>query len=111
MRHRRHPNLLPAILLSGLTAALAVEALQPRAGLAIYAVLLPGRPVTGPEAQDPAAPDWRIRRVVAVWPLTILLLDRPPGSPPSGTTGLRAMLGAALLVSLPTGADCAQPAE
>ena len=134
MRRFRRPNrpqaallprdLLPAgLLLLGMTAALAMEGLRPRAGLAVYAVLLPGQPVQRPDAlaQDskpwdapaptPLPSDWRIRRVVAAWPLTILLLDRLPGAPAGGVAGLRATLGAALLVSLPTGADCAGPAE
>ena len=129
MRRFRHPTLpqaallprqlLPAgLLLLGMTAALAVEALRPRPGLAVYAILLPDQPVQGPDASAQDTPvetslpaDWRIRRVAAAWPLTILLLDRLPGAPASGVAGLRATLGAALLVSLPTGADCARPAE
>ena len=112
-------ELLPAgLLMLGMTAALATEVLRPRAGLAVYAVLLPHHPVHGPDAsardapvQTPWPADWRIRRVVAAWPLTILLLDRMPGAPAGGVAGLRATLGAALLVSLPTGADCARPTE
>ena len=127
-RSRRHDlpqatllprDLLPAgLLLLGMTAALAMETLRPRAGLAVYAVLLPGQPMQGPDASAQEAPapaplpaDWRIRRVVTAWPLTILLLDRLPGASAGGVAGLRATLGDVLLVSLPTGADCAGPAE
>jgi hypothetical protein len=103
MRHSSRLDVLPALLLLlGVTAALAVQALRPRPGAAVFAVMAPGQVAALPG-------EWRLLRVVTAWPLATLALDRTGGWSAAELAELRATAGVALLFSFPAGADCLVP--